>query len=205
MSLDSWNERELVEQAKQRDREAFNTLIGIHGRNILHFLERAWRVESPVKNAVDLFQETLAQAWKNIEMFQEKATEGSSSFINWLFGIARNVVRIAWREWLREQKFKKRLPEGLPPSQPKEGTDDLERDIIIRSCIDKMDSPHKEVLELVIDDYIDKEIAKILGRERATVRKQRNRGTKMLKEIMKRNSKGETYFEVTEKRGKEQC
>ena len=55
----------------------------------------------------------------------------------------------------------------------------------LRDHINKMSPPYKEVMMLCIDGCTDEEIANNLGRERDTVRQQRCRGTKKLKELVK--------------------
>lgn len=200
MSVGSWCERELAQEAKQGDREAFITLIRIHSGGILHYLQSTWRTTGSPEDADDLLQETFVQAWKNKEMFQERGSEGASSFADWLFGIARNVFKASYRK--RKKKLEREEPLSEYKGQssaplPYEDMESCEADAILRDCINKLASPYREVMELYItDDYTIAEIAHMLGRRRDAIRQQKYRGTKMLKELIRKDSRGQAYFKT---------
>ena len=197
MSVGNWCERKLVQQAKEGDREAFDTLIRIHGGGILYYLQHKWGTTDFPESVDDLFQKTFIQAWKNKEMFQEKRSEGVSSFVKWLFGIAKHVLGESYRK--RKRKLEEPPPghNGPPEPPPIEEMELREADMIIRDCINKMTSPYREVMELcIIYDYTNAEMADMLERRQDTIRQQRHRGAKMLWELIGKDPRGQAYFKT---------
>ncbi len=82
-----------VDAAKNGDRAAFESLITPHAKTLFGYI--AYRVSGRA-DALDVFQESVLCAWRNIAAFEEK-----SSFKTWLYAIARMRVADHHRGALR--------------------------------------------------------------------------------------------------------
>ena len=73
---------ELMQRARQGDRDAFTTLVEPHRRELqVH----CYRMLGSLQDAEDALQETLLAAWLGLDGF-----EGRSSVRTWLYRIATN-------------------------------------------------------------------------------------------------------------------
>ncbi|MGB1204011.1 MAG: RNA polymerase sigma factor [Chitinophagales bacterium] len=88
------NEIKLVEEAAKGNTRAFNELIAL---NYDYFLKMAIKRTKNVALAKDILQDTLIEAYLNIEKLKEKQL-----FRPWLTGILRNVCNNYYR---RKQRF----------------------------------------------------------------------------------------------------
>jgi RNA polymerase sigma-70 factor (TIGR02960 family) len=77
-----WQMSELIQRARQGDREAFTELVEPHRRELqVH----CYRMLGSLQDAEDALQETLLAAWLGLDGF-----EGRSSVRTWLYRIATN-------------------------------------------------------------------------------------------------------------------
>ena len=93
------DERTLVTQAQQGDRNAFSELIRIHAQGVQRVV---YRMCGDQQVAEDAAQETFIQAWMKLDSYQPK-----SSLRNWLYRIAVNTAI----DMLRKEK--RILPEAV--------------------------------------------------------------------------------------------
>ena len=114
--------------------------------------------------AEELHQQTWLSVLDHLERFDPASTAGG--FKAWLFRIATNKANDYWRSQGREKAAKKGLKlvtdEHQPPAgQRLEGT---EQEVKLRSAIDKLPEPQKQVLLLRYYTGLKfVEIAEILG------------------------------------------
>jgi RNA polymerase sigma-70 factor (ECF subfamily) len=109
-------ERELIECAREGDREAFGALVRIHQRRIfalgLRFFGNAY-------DADDLVQDTFVRAWKNVDRF-----DVDRPFAPWLLKIATNraLTELETRKRRRGEEIDERIRARGPGPE-----EDLER------------------------------------------------------------------------------
>lgn len=94
------SDRELAEQAKGGDQDAFERLV-LDNQNKVYSL--ALRLVGDREEAADLAQEAFVRAWQGLDSFQ-----GESSFATWMYRLTTNLCI----DYLR----RKRRREGVEPS-----------------------------------------------------------------------------------------
>jgi RNA polymerase sigma-70 factor (ECF subfamily) len=105
-SLATPSETDLLQLARNGDRDAFERLTAAHVRE-LHV--HCYRMLGSLHDADDVLQETLLRAWRGIGRFEARATVRT-----WLYRIATNACLNALADRPRRV-----LPSGLvPPSDP---------------------------------------------------------------------------------------
>jgi RNA polymerase sigma-70 factor (ECF subfamily) len=96
----------VIARAKNGDEDAFHLIFNRYGRPVLSFIHNL------IQNrdlAEELAQETFVRAYRNLRGLQDE-----TRLSTWLFGIARNVVREAVRQKLKdERKVALDAPESL--------------------------------------------------------------------------------------------
>ena len=99
------DELSLIRRAQEGDRPAFDALVRLYDKNVLHL---ALQVVGSPDEARDLYQETFLKVYRSIRHFRSE-----SKFSTWLYRVVMNVCL----DYLRRQKTRK---EVLVP-QPEDG------------------------------------------------------------------------------------
>jgi RNA polymerase sigma-70 factor, ECF subfamily len=103
------NERELLEAARQGDKDAYGRLVGPYRAELD---AHCYRMLGSAADAEDALQETLLRAWRALPRF-----EGRSSLRSWLYKIATNACLRAI-----ERRPKRVLPiDYAPAADPHDG------------------------------------------------------------------------------------
>jgi RNA polymerase sigma-70 factor (ECF subfamily) len=103
------NERELLEAARQGDKDAYGRLVGPYGAELD---AHCYRMLGSAADAEDALQEALLRAWRALPRF-----EGRSSLRSWLYKIATNACLRAI-----ERRPKRVLPiDYAPAADPHDG------------------------------------------------------------------------------------
>lgn len=154
-------------------RAAFDILVDRYHASLLRYLTR--QTGNP-ELAADLTQETFLAAFRCLDQLA-----ADDAFAGWLYGIARNQLRMEWRrrrlrrlvslDWLpplREgDNAALRLPDASRPCE--------ERDRIQRA-LDRLSSAQREALLLhSLGGFTGEEVARILGISPAAARKRISR------------------------------
>lgn len=92
--MDSQQERELSNQARQGDLRAFEELVLLYERRLYAF---ALRVSGDREFAEEAVQESFVRAWSSLNRF-----DASRDFRCWLFGITAHLCT----DWLRRRKLR---------------------------------------------------------------------------------------------------
>ncbi|MFW6457060.1 MAG: sigma-70 family RNA polymerase sigma factor [Planctomycetota bacterium] len=151
MNNTSANESDLIDRAKDGDREAFTVLVRryqdyVHNA-VVHMVGRG-------QDAEDLSQEVFLKAFRGISGFKQR-----SKFSTWLYGIMLNCVRSFWRRQGRgpdevsldaggDPDCSAPDPKGASHERPLDHLLSKERVEIVRAAIHKLDPKRKEVIVL---------------------------------------------------------
>jgi len=165
------------------DDASFEILVKRHLKVVYNFLFRLTGGDKALTD--DLTQETFFKAWKNIQKFDQE-----KNFKTWLFTIAKNSARDAWKK-------KKTLPFSLFENSegynkldevaedkllPDEILEQVESANEFEKKLKKLSKKHKAILLLRYkDDLSLSEIAKVLGLPYNTVKSQHKRALNELK------------------------
>lgn len=93
----------VVARARKGDSDAFRLLVDRNSRSIFRL---AYRMTGSTQDAEDLLQETFLRAYRNLDLFQERA-----NFRTWLYRIAVNCSL----DWLRKRRPYEELNENIEP------------------------------------------------------------------------------------------
>lgn len=170
------DERTLVTQAQQGDRNAFGELIRIHAQGVQRVV---YRMCGDQHLAEDAAQETFIQAWMKLNSYHHK-----SSLRNWLYRIAVNTAI----DTLRKEKHI--LPEAvdeLPLTADEPGPESAyiytERAIMVQSAIAALPDASRSVLILREYEGLSyREIAETLDIPLGTVMSRLSYARKLLKD-----------------------
>ena len=77
------SDHELVSRARQGDKQAFDTLVGLHQDRVFAL---AYRMLGSAEDAADIQQEAFVKAWRSLGKFR-----GDASFGTWVHRIAVNL------------------------------------------------------------------------------------------------------------------
>lgn len=162
----------LVLAARDGDREAFTRLAKRHGAR-LHAYLMAFSAPDRID---DLMQETLLAAWHGLPQLRDV-----EAVLPWMFGIARNQGRKAFRKTSREPGSL-REPEGVEDrGATSEG---LPAQVLLRH-LQKLPEAYRTSLALrLIEGCSGEEIAASVGLTAASVRVNLHRGMKLLRESL---------------------
>lgn len=149
-----------VKAVKDRDREAWASVLAEHGPDLYRFLRR---LVVQASEADELYQELWSQALESVDGYDERR----GSLRTWLFGIARNRTAIYWRKRRSLRPGSSSAPEPLDEREllPREALEQLERKQIVEACLLLLTADHRQLL---LKKYVDGWTARQLAEERGT-------------------------------------
>jgi len=164
-------DRDLVERARQGDREAFGTLVRRHQGRAFNL---AYQMVRNREDALDISQEAFARAYTSLASFK-----GEASFTTWLHRIVVNLaidnLRRTRRSGTTAYNDTRALPEEqeAEPSAPDDPAVALENKqvrVLLASGIAKLPPAQRAVLVLrEIEGMSYEEIARAVGCNLGTV------------------------------------
>ncbi len=166
------NTRNLLDQARASDAEAFGEICRLHGTRLVR---QAFVLCGDLTLAEDLAQDTLVEAWKCLHRFH-----GRCQFFTWLCAILlnryRNIRRKHWL-WPATAPGGREPDEFEPPAladhaaQPDQAVELREQAALVRQCIQTLPARHQQVIYLrfYVDDSLEG-IADALGCSVGTVK-----------------------------------
>lgn len=169
-----------VKLSQSGDITAFNVLVDNHYKNIYRF---AYQFTGSHQDADDICQETFLKVFDKIGQLKD-----SRSFQKWIFMIAANVsrkwIQKAQRNIIHESKaFSNKLSYN---SQPYVEIACEEKSAIIQKHLEEMPESLRMVTVLVlIEDFSQKEAAKILDRSEPSISRDLNNSRIWLKSRLK--------------------
>ena len=179
MALD--NERRLVDQAKDGDREAFSLLYEAYLDRVYRFI--FFRV-TDAQIAEDLTSQVFLKAWENLSRYHPH-----SPFLAWLYAIARNTVIDNYRT--RKQTVS--LDEAAPIAARDEKLDDrmiMEFEMkSLQAAMQHLTKDQREVIALkFISEYDTVQIAKRMHKTEGAIRALQMRALQALARVMENGS-----------------
>lgn len=182
-------DEDLVDRAKDQDRDAFSQLVLRYQDRIVNV------VASRVRNretAYDIAQDVFVKAWRGIGGFKREA-----GFYTWLYRIAINTTLSHRRKQLRRGSMlsldrptadaEQSLHEAVPDEGPGPETEAVRREevIAVREAIRELDDDFNEVLVLRdLEGLAYEEIAEILQCPVGSVKSRIHRARKKLLVIL---------------------
>jgi RNA polymerase sigma-70 factor, ECF subfamily len=182
-------ETEIIERARQGDRQAFESLVKAHSSYVFNLAFHL--TAGNHSEADDLAQMTFIRAFRAIRRF-----EGRSELRTWLHRITVNLWKNMVRSQVRRKYFQHRsLSEpigederGLTHEIPEKGPDPLtqtersELDRLIRDAVDRLPPDEREVMVLRdLEGHAYEEIAKLTRLPLGTVKSRIARARRMLR------------------------
>lgn len=170
-------ERQWILSARGGDREAFDALIDLHGRSVLRYLQNMCQCQA---DAEDLAQETLYQAYRRLNTFQE-----GTNFRSWL-------LTIAYHGWVHSKRRKRasertsdtldRVAHEQPQSDDVTGGETVEA---IQKCLARLPEEQRTVALLRFGEGMSHaEIAEITKADPTTVRWRLFRARQTLRRVL---------------------
>jgi RNA polymerase sigma-70 factor (ECF subfamily) len=181
-------ETEFIERLKRGEAAAFEELVAERSGEIYGLL---FRMTENGEEARDLTQETFLRAFQSIGRFR-----GDADLRTWIYRIAINQARNRWRWWRRRRRdatvsldaaqgqSNQALITTLtePSENPEQRTLAHERELALRSALQKVGRVYRETLILRdIEGFTYEEIAATLGINVGTVKSRLARGRQELK------------------------
>jgi RNA polymerase sigma-70 factor (ECF subfamily) len=134
-----------VTRAREGDSDAFRLLVDRNSRSIFRL---AYRMTGNEQDAEDLVQETFLRAYRNLDLFQERANFGT-----WLYRIAVNCSL----DWLRKRRPHEELNENIEPDY--EGSESVKNS--------PRTNPDRMILQLEVQERVKAALGELSPVEKA--------------------------------------
>jgi len=182
------SDSDLVQRLKNRDGEALNLFLRLHGAKLYGVAMKYMRNEH---DAEEVMQDALVTIWKKIDTF-----EGRSAFTSWVYRIAANAALMALRKKSKHDVTISihqsssdssdpplDIPDTVPLPNRKASGKELEQ--IIRSTIDSLPEPYCTTVRLRdVDDLSIEEIALFMKTSVSAVKSRLHRGRLALRKML---------------------
>ena len=153
----------LIAAIARGERDAMERLYARHHVRVFRF---AVRLTGNTVLAEDIVSEVFLSVWRQAAGFK-----GRSNLSTWLFAIARNksVSAIRERDEALDDDAASEIADGA--DNPEVAADKSSHDVIIRRCLSRLSTLHREVIDLVYyhEKSVD-EVAEIIGAPAGTVK-----------------------------------
>ena len=150
----------LALRAAAADRHAFSEIYTLLADDLYRYVAGQIRDHAA---AEDVVAEVFLRAWR----FLPKYRQGSNTFRPWVFAIARNQVRDAWK---REQSRPGPLDEDIAESVP-EGDDQAEARQVVHRALKCLSGEQRDIVILrFVGEKSHAEIGRLVGKREGAVR-----------------------------------
>jgi RNA polymerase sigma-70 factor (ECF subfamily) len=178
ISTDKTSDAALVARVADGDRQALRLLFVRHQPKVYRF---ALRLVANSATAEDVVNDVFFDLWRQAASF-----EGRAQLSTWLLAIARNKALSAMRGRVH-QPLDDAAAEAIPDpaGTAEEALDVSQRGALLRRCLTKLSSAHREIIDLVYyhEKSVD-EVATIIGVPAATVKTRMFYARKRLAELL---------------------
>jgi len=177
-SVNATTDQTLVALIAKGDKDALRLLFARHHVRVFRFLLRIVANEDA---AQDLLNEVFLDVWRGASKF-----EARSQVTTWILGIARFKALTA----LRRRAFEPLDDESAeaieePGDDPEVVMQKADRSAILQSCLQRLSSAHRQVIDLVYyHEQSIEEIARIIGIPQNTVKTRVFHARKRIAELM---------------------
>lgn len=187
---DRHSQDKLLEQLRQGDDSAYETLVREYGGRMLAIARRILHHEEDSRDAV---QEAFLQAFRSIDRFR-----GDSNLATWLHRIVTNAALMKLRSTSRhpEVSVEDLLPQfdetGHHTQPVREWSASPSSELLleesraqVRACIDRLPAQYREILILRdIEELDTDETAKVLGISTGSVKTRLHRARQALRTLL---------------------
>jgi RNA polymerase sigma-70 factor (ECF subfamily) len=165
---------ELAAAARAGSAAAFVTLVERYEPAVLRYL---YHRAGDSQLAADLTQETFLTAWRDLRRLRDER-----AFAGWLYRIAANQLRMAWRRERRVVSLDWLAERGVPiPGRTDNATATSERDAIGRALATISPKLREALLLHTVWGFIAAEVAKIQSISLAAARKRIGRASEQFR------------------------
>ena len=175
--LKAFSDKLLVHKAKRGNKEAFGKLYLKYLDSIFRYV--FFKVNQDRLQAEDLTQTVFFKAWEKLDNFDEDGV----GFRAWIYKIAHNLVI----DHYRDRKHKVELNEAIPDesqSVEEKVFQESESKNLLRA-IEQLSEEQREVITMkFIEGMSNKEISKILNKNKDAIRALQHRALRALKQIL---------------------
>jgi RNA polymerase sigma-70 factor (ECF subfamily) len=161
--------KDLVERAKEGDREAFDQLAEALRDRLRASIENWTRYQlGPSVDADEVLQETLVRAFGALGRFE---WQGDDSLFRWLCGIAKRAIGQVAREARRAERQAAGDPGEASGPSPSKVLRRHERFDRLEAALEKLSAEHRQAILLCrIEGLTSAEVAERMNRSPAAVR-----------------------------------
>ena len=160
------SDRELVDRAS-RDPAAFLDIFERYRDPVHRYCHRRLGNREAAEDAT---QTIFMRAFSHLNSCKNR-----DGFRSWLFTIAHNVVVDAWRanKQVASLDWAGQIEDGAV--SPEEHAISVSDHLYLTSLLSRLPDPQREVMELRLQGFTDKEIASILGKSHVAIRAAQHR------------------------------
>jgi RNA polymerase sigma-70 factor, ECF subfamily len=178
---DAPSDRDLVQRARQGDRDAFGLLVVRHQDRIY---TAVLRFCGDAEDARDIVQRAFINAWRRLDSFK-----GDSAFSTWMYRIAFNESVSFRREGGRKRGVSLDGAKAVEPADdrgPGDRMESVEAQGKVQEALNRLDPEERKILILKeLEDRSYDEIAEILEVPKGTVRSRLFRARESLRGALK--------------------
>ncbi len=178
-------EKELIEQAKSGNNEAFDRLMQLSQKRVFGL---AYRMLDDIEDAKDVVQETFFKAYLSLKSFR-----GESSFAGWVMKIATNLCISRYRKKQMMVKIEEAL--GIGHSHSRE--DEIDADVYskaLSNALKTLTPRERAVFVLRIQEENSvAQTAKVMGIAEGTVKALLHRANGKMRKALKKELPDEEF------------
>lgn len=172
--------QELVEKAKQGDRESFAEIYDLFADKLFKYI--SIKIQDKIQ-AEDILQEVFVKAWKNLYTLRDEKLQFSA----WMYRITSNTVSDYFRKIYREPEPVELTAVHDVAAAPEISQDDdaVKRELLLKAT-KKLPPQYQEVIELIfIQELSISQTARIFKKSNLAIRLMQHRALRSLKNILK--------------------
>jgi len=170
-------EKEIIEKAKNGEKEAFGLLYDYYHPRIYRFI---FLKVSNKQDAEDITHQVFLSAWQNIKNYEPQGF----LFSSWLYKISRNAVI----DFYRSKKNEISLEEVGDRLNDELRIDKIDLKIQIEKVMKALKKLKPEYQDIIIMRFVDdlsiKEVAKVLDKSEGAVKIMQHRAINSLKKLL---------------------